>query len=129
MNTIAQNLDEGLASNAVRVIWKLRHSIMPISAIALADYAEIGGNREARRRGIRLLVRALRERGYPICANNDGYWLARHGGEWSDYTATRRAGAVFAFVDIRTADQAVSDRASGQGALFEGGAKREGAFG
>lgn len=96
----------------------------PTAAIEIAAVCQWVAKSEADRESARRLVRELVKRarefdGHRICAGNDGYWLARNSGEWEAYLAARRSHAVFEFVAIRKAKEAVADKTSGQGRLFD----------
>ena len=91
----------------------------PIAARTLADKCRIGGSCETRRRRIRKAVQAARDAGARVCADGDGYWLARNAGEWHEYLEAVKRGARFKFVRVRRTQEAVTDRLAGQGKLFE----------
>lgn len=91
----------------------------PIAARALAERCQIGGNPENQRRRIREAVQAARNAGTRVCADADGYWIARNAGEWHDYLAALRSGARFSFVRVKIAETAVVERFAGQGRLFD----------
>ena len=93
----------------------------PIRAVAIARAFDIRpqGNRESRRRGVRLVIRDLREHGAPIVTDGDGYWLARDAVDHQAYRDFRRrnglAHLAAAATDARS--PATSD-AHGQLGLF-----------
>jgi hypothetical protein len=97
-----------------------RGTMSPISAAVIA--ASFGGNplaHEVARRRVREIVASLREDGQRICANGDGYWIARDDGEWKRYCESRAAQAKFEFVVLRTMKQAANDKRTGQEKLFD----------
>ena len=92
----------------------------PMPAVDLARLCGIGGEHETQRRRIREAVDYGRTTlGMRICANGEGYWLADDGGEWGKFLESRRRGTVFRFVRDRRIREAVGDRVSGQGKLFD----------
>lgn len=92
----------------------------PVSAIHLATFIGVEGNRENRRRRVREAVGYAREKlGHRICANDRGYWPARSHGEWEAYQRALASGARFTFVRMSRTARAVTDRISNQGLLFE----------
>lgn len=100
----------------------LRDQNEPAAAIDIATACQwTDGSRESRRRLARELVARARLDGYRVCASNDGYWLARDAAEWKAYQDATRADAKFVFVRVAQAAEAVTDRANGQGRMFEDG--------
>lgn len=94
----------------------------PVTARELAKPIGARGNREARRRRVREAAAYAREvLGEMVCANGDGYWLARDVAEYTMYEEHRRANTRFAFVAAKKRRRAVSEKNTGQ-KLF--GAKR-----
>lgn len=94
-------------------------AIDPIPAADLAFLCGITGGHETIRRRIREAVDYGRTtRGMRLCANGDGYWLARDGDEWESFLESRRRSTVFRFVHDRRIREAVGERISGQGMLF-----------
>lgn len=94
----------------------------PIAAITLAEMLDIRGNRENKRRRVREAVEHARTDetiAARICADRDGYWLARNGSEWAEFLAATRAKTVFRFVQISRAARAVWERVGGQWKLFD----------
>ena len=92
-----------------------------VPARELADACDIPScNVEIRRRRVREVVEYARtELGEQICASGDGYWLARNASEWLAYRDAQKANIRFAFVRLRRVDDAVRDRVTRQGKLFE----------
>lgn len=91
----------------------------PASARGVAFVLGLTGNTEAQRRRIREAVELCRRRGLRVCANADGYWLARSNAEWADYKEARKSGARFEFVRIRKMAEAATAATGRQGLLFE----------
>jgi len=92
----------------------------PVSAVHLASFMDVKGGHESLRRRVREAVaHARKELGARICANGDGYWLARTHREWREYIDAVATKAKFQFVRMRQANEAVTDRIGEQGKLFE----------
>ena len=98
------------------------HDDRPVAAIELATYLQIGavgGDRETKRRVVRMLVERLRKDGYAICAGSDaegngGYWIAQNDGDWRNYLTSRASGAKYTFVRVRQMAEAARDQRTGQ---------------
>ena len=92
----------------------------PMPAAGLAFLCKIGGGHETVRRRIREAVDYGRTMlGMRLCANGEGYWLARNGSEWESFLESRRRSTVFRFVHDRRIREAVGERIGGQGKLFD----------
>lgn len=92
---------------------------LPCSASSLGTVLDIPGAHETRRRRVRELMETARETGHRVCANGEGYWLARSDAEWAAYTQARKSGARFEFVRLRRMATAATEAANRQGRLFE----------
>ena len=106
----------------VTLIAALRVITEPVPARKLAPALEVPGrDTESRRRRVRDVVEAARSKpfGFRICANSEGYWLARDEHEWAAYEAARETKARFEFVRVRNMRQAAGERTSGQGMLLD----------
>ncbi len=90
----------------------------PVSARQLAAELCIVGNAEVVKRRIREAVEYAREHGHMVCANGEGYWLARDAAEYTAYEETRTARTKFEFVRRKKRRKAVSERNTGQQVLF-----------
>ncbi len=90
----------------------------PVSARQLAADLHIVGNAEVVKRRIREAVEYAREHGHMVCANGEGYWLARDAAEYAAYEETRMARTKFEFVRRKKRRKAVSERNTKQGMLF-----------
>lgn len=92
----------------------------PIAAVELAEAMNFRtDNRETLRRRVREAVEFARETlGVRICANDQGYWIARNAAEWAAYLNARKAGLRFAFAAIGTAQRAAVEALAEQGSLF-----------
>lgn len=93
------------------------HREIPAADLAVACL--IGGTHENQRRRVREVVEWCRREGYRVCANGQGYWLARDAEEWARYREHVKSGAKGSFARVRDNQAAVVDRCSGQGKLFE----------
>ncbi len=95
----------------------------PVTARELAEpIGAHGKDAEVLRRRVREAAAYAREvLGEMVCANGDGYWLAREAAEYTMYEEHRRANTRFAFVAAKKRRRAVSEKNTGQ-KLF--GAKR-----
>ena len=93
----------------------------PVTAVDLAPRLWINAtmSHESIRRRVREAVVHARETlGLRICANGDGYWLARSSREWQRYQEHAHSKARFAFVRARKRQERVTDRMNEQGMLF-----------
>lgn len=112
-----------LSADAIRLqsVLEYYYNHRPVSAIEIAQKLELDPqrNRESRRRSVRFLADELRGEGHRVCAGNDGYWLARTDGEWHKYLESAKNKLKFGFVKTRERTTASSERATGQGKLFE----------
>lgn len=97
------------------------HRDRPVPAAELAEHLLYVGSHETRRRQVRRLVEEARNSAHAlrICANGEGYWLARTAAEWDEYLESRRANARFEFVRVKRAREAVVNTYDGTGTLFE----------
>ncbi|HEB79763.1 MAG TPA: hypothetical protein ENI79_04740 [Rhodospirillales bacterium] len=98
----------------------LRYKATRCSAIDLAARLLIHGAHETKRRRVRELVRGARRRGMRVCADGEGYWLARDPEEWQAYIACKKSGAKFEFKQIGDWTRAATDVGNEQGKLFAG---------
>ena len=91
----------------------------PLAAIDIANHVgiRVGSDHESKRRGVRRIIDRLRDNGFRICADNEGYWLARDDAEWHAYQESRRRGARFEFVKIARMQRAANEVRSGQSLL------------
>lgn len=92
----------------------------PVNAITLGRRLNLKGGREALRRAVRRFVEHARsEMGQRICADTNGYWLARDADEWREYKAACKGRLRFKFYQIKKKTEAIAERMSGQGRLFD----------
>jgi hypothetical protein len=118
-----------LAERATRIEERLRRPSDeggegPVSAAALASAIEghEAWSHETRRRRVREAVDYGRtQMGMRICANGEGYWMARDAQEWAAFQEAQKRGAVFKFVRIAKAKAAASERISGQQTIGDWG--------
>jgi biotin operon repressor len=110
-------------ANAVLALLRRCFDRHPLPARTIAEQCAIaiGTSVENQRRKVRELIKALRDAGHKVCGDNEGYWLARREGEWSEYLQAVRSGARFAFVRARDMQAAATERQSGQGLLYDDG--------
>ncbi len=92
----------------------------PLTAVELAMELRLTRmSHETMRRRIRDAVKYAREtNGERICADGDGYWMARSAQEWADYKAAVGHGVRYRFVAVKRAQAAVTHRMNGQAMLF-----------
>ncbi len=93
----------------------------PISAyrLALALGVRPGGNKDSRKRGIRKIIKMLRDAGDPIAHSFAGYWWAETVGDHQAYRRQRRRDAM-RHLAAESADKrsAAAAQAAGQMGLF-----------
>jgi biotin operon repressor len=69
----------------------LQQAKEPMTAALLAARLGLSGCRESQRRRVRAIIEELRNKGWPIVANQiDGCWLAKNSKEWRDYLEGRK---------------------------------------
>ncbi len=95
------------------------HRLRPVPAIDIAGHLSLGGNREAKRRRVRMLVEMLHGAGYRVCAGDGGYWIARSHLDWKNYEDAKKRNARYRFVVIKKTADAVTHRKNKQGSLFD----------
>lgn len=115
--------DRPISEQATAMLRLLEHWFdnRPLCAIDIADKLNLSPNRkrEIRRRDVRFLATELRNAGHRVCANGDGYWLARSQSEYEEYLAAMNSRAVMRFVESRKRRDMTRDENWGQGVLFE----------
>jgi biotin operon repressor len=66
----------------------------PMTAIEIATKLGLEGCRESQRRRVRAIIEELRNKGWPIAANQkDGCWMAKNAAEWRQYLEGRKIDA------------------------------------
>lgn len=93
----------------------------PISAARLAQLAGIrpGGNRESRRRGVRLAVEKLKKEGVPIAAGPAGYYIAETPEDHAAYRNFLHRHAIAELLTERAARRrSAAQEATGQLVMF-----------
>ena len=104
-----------MSPRAEYIVECLKVCCEPLSAAELAGgLGLVRMGHETRRRRVREAIEEAREDGVRICANGDGYWLARSAAEWRDYLESRKSGARFEFVRAGRMAAAATEAGSGQ---------------
>jgi len=125
--------EESLVAHSRRLLDLLQHRPRnlgqgPISASTLATHLDLRQTPERQRRIVREIVRYCRSPlRAEICANHDGYWLARCAAEWAEYREARKRGLAVQYRDLYVLDQGLRDKRAGQlemGDWGSGGGRR-----
>ncbi|MEM7626535.1 MAG: hypothetical protein AAF333_13145 [Planctomycetota bacterium] len=88
-------------------------------AIARALKVRVGSSDDSRKKGVRNLVRSARDKGVPISADLQGYWIARHPADLAAYhDMLRRMGLTHLASRSRSRNSPVAKEVAGQRALF-----------
>ncbi len=103
---------------AARTLEVLKAADEPITAADLARRLDLSGCRETQRRGVRALVKQLRDDGARIVATlTGGYWLTDDPAIWRDYLEGRKIDAR-RLIGQSSRRQRMAVDADGQGLLF-----------
>jgi len=91
----------------------------PIPAIKLANWVgvRVGSHDESKRKGVRNVIEQLRLQGWRICADGEGYWIARDDAEWHAYQEARKTQAKFTFARVSQMKKAANEASSQQALL------------
>lgn len=57
----------------------------PVTGKELMDYAQVFDKDHKEGANMRSIINALRDKGYPICANSNGYYYPQNPGELKEY--------------------------------------------
>ena len=115
-----QTSDKVLAMHARALERFLKRQDVPVAARDVGETLGLAGDVQSVRRFVREIVKHARQTcGVRVCADFEGYWLARGPDEWAGYLAAKAADARFKFVGIKRAKEAVVARMNDQPTLFE----------
>lgn len=88
-------------------------------AIARALGVRDGSSDDSRKKGVRNLVRGMRDKGVPIVSNLKGYWLAVEPSDFQAYhQLLRRIGLAHLASESRSKRSTAHSKAGGQMAMF-----------
>ncbi|MBB6429188.1 hypothetical protein [Algisphaera agarilytica] len=87
--------------------------------LAKALKVRVNGSDDSRKKGVRILVRSMRDKGVPISSDFSGYWIAKVPEDFTRYQdMLRRMGLTHLASRSRSRRSSASKEAAGQRSLF-----------